>query len=80
MREEWNKWMMDETRHEFTPKGGLKQPTIEQVCQQIKQSWSSVREDIFVKYFKKYNISNTLNDSEDYLIYAEDKEKEEEES
>jgi hypothetical protein len=31
MREEWNKWMMDETQHEFTPKGALKRPTIKQV-------------------------------------------------
>jgi hypothetical protein len=24
MRKEWNKWMMDETQHEFKPKGALK--------------------------------------------------------
>jgi hypothetical protein len=53
MREEWNKWMMDETQHEFTPKRALKRPTITQVCQWIKQSWSTVREDIIVKPFKK---------------------------
>jgi hypothetical protein len=79
MREEWNKWMMDETQHEFTPKGALKLPTIKQVCQWIKQSWSTVREDIIVKSFKKCGISNTLDCSEDHLIYEEDNDDDEEE-
>ena len=64
--------MMDETQHEFTPKGAVKRPTIKQVCQWIKQSWSRVREDITVKSFKKCSIRNDLNGSENHLIYEED--------
>jgi hypothetical protein len=72
--------MMDETQHEFTTtKGALKRPTIKQVCQWIKQSWSTVREDIIVKSFKKCGISNALNGSEDHLIYEEDNDDDEEE-
>ena len=67
---------MDETQHEFTPKGALKRPTIKQVCQWIKQSWSRVREDIIVKSFKKCGISNALDGSEDHLIYEEHNEEE----
>ncbi|KAJ9601175.1 hypothetical protein L9F63_000643 [Diploptera punctata] len=74
-----NKWMMDETQHEFTPKGALKQHTIKQVCQWIKQSWSRVREDIIVKSFKKCGVSYARDGSEDHLIYKEDNEDEEEE-
>jgi hypothetical protein len=59
---------MDETQHEFTPKGALKRPTIKQVCQLIKQSWSTVREDIIVNSFKKCGISNALDGSEDHLF------------
>ena len=70
---------MDETQHEFTPKGALKRPTIKQVCQWIKQSWSRVREDIIVKSFKKCGISNALDGSEDHLIYEEDNDDDEEE-
>ena len=33
MREELNKWMMDETQPEFIQKGALKRPTAKQVCQ-----------------------------------------------
>jgi hypothetical protein len=76
---EWNKWMMDETQHEFTPKGALKRPTIKQVCQWIKQLWSTVREDIIVKSFKKCGISNALDGSEDHFIYEEDNDDDEEE-
>jgi hypothetical protein len=42
------------------------------VCQWIKQSWSTVREDIIDKSFKKCGISNALDGSEDHLIYEED--------
>ena len=83
MREEWNKWMMDETQHEFTSKGGLIRPAIKQACQWIKQSWSRVREVNIVKSLKKCGISNALDGKEDHIIYKEDndddEEKEEEE-
>ena len=59
----------DETQYRITPKGALKRPTIKQVCQWIKQSWSRVREDIIVKSFKKCGISNALDGSEDHLIF-----------
>jgi hypothetical protein len=78
MGEEWNKRMMDETKHKFTQKGALQRPTIKQVCLWIKQSWSGVREDI-VKYFKKCGISNALDGNEDSLINEEDNDDEEEE-
>ncbi|KAJ9577336.1 hypothetical protein L9F63_006080, partial [Diploptera punctata] len=58
---------MDETQHEFTPKGALKRHTIKQVCQ-----WSRVREVIIVKSFKKCGVNNALDGSEDHLIYEED--------
>ena len=64
MREEWNKWMMDETKHQFMRKETLKWFTIKEVCQWIKQSWSKVREDI-VKSIKKCGISNPLDGSEE---------------
>ena len=67
MRVEWNKWMMDETQHEVTPKGALKRSTIKEVYQWIKQSWSMAIEDIIIKYFKKCGISNALDGSEDHL-------------
>ena len=69
---------MDETQHEFTPKGAIKWPTIKQVCQWIKQSWSRVREVIIVKSFKKCGISNPLDGSEVHLTYEEDDDNEEE--
>ena len=46
--------------------------------QWVKQSWSIVREDIII-YFKKCGISNDLDGSEDHLMYAEDKDDNEEE-
>ncbi|KAJ9584175.1 hypothetical protein L9F63_021472 [Diploptera punctata] len=63
---------MDEIQHEFTLKGALKRHTIKQVCQWIKKSWSRVREDIIVKSFKKCDVSNARDGSEDHLMYEED--------
>ena len=53
------------------------------MCQWIKQPLSRLREDIIVKTFKKSDISNALDGSEQLVLVHEkysDEEEEEEES
>ncbi|KAH1185488.1 hypothetical protein KIL84_018237 [Mauremys mutica] len=71
MREEWNKYMCDESQHEVTKSGRMKRPGISKVCQWIKTSWDAVKEDIIIKSFKKCGISNALDGEEDDLIYED---------
>ena len=72
---------MDEIKHQFTPQGALWRSTIKQLYeyQWIKQLWSTVKEDIIVKSFKKWSKSNPLDGNEDNLTYEEDDDDEEEE-
>mgnify|MGYP003623222955 FL=1 len=79
MREEWNKWMMDASVHQLTPKGALKRPSISQVCEWVKTSWSKVNEQTIVKSFLKCGISNALDGSEDHFLYEDDDDDDEEE-
>lgn len=46
MREEWNKWMAA-GNHDLTPTGRIKRPTITQVCEWVKTSWHSVKDEMY---------------------------------
>ncbi|XP_056407556.1 uncharacterized protein LOC130300905 [Hyla sarda] len=71
MREEWNKYLCDETQHEVTNSGRMKRPSITKVCQWVKTSWNTVSEDIVIRSFKKCGISNALDREEDEVIYED---------
>lgn len=73
MREEWNKWMAA-GNHDLTPTGRMKRPTITQVCEWVKTSWDSVKEEIVVHSFKKCGISNASDGSEDGILYEDSEE------
>jgi hypothetical protein len=67
MHEEWTKWM-SVPNHDLTPTARMKRPTIMQVCDWVKTSRQSVKEEIVVKSFKKCGISNALHGTEDVLF------------
>ncbi|CAI5770390.1 pogo transposable element with KRAB domain [Podarcis lilfordi] len=73
MREEWNKWMAA-GNHDLTPTGRMKRPTITQVCEWVKTSWHSVKEEIVVRSFKKCGISNALDGNEDGILHEDSEE------
>ena len=73
MREEWNKWMAA-GNHDLTPTGRMKRPTITQVCEWVKTSWHSVKEEIVVQSFKKCGISNALDGNEDGILFEDSEE------
>lgn len=52
----------------------MKRPTITQVCEWVKRSWDSVKEEIVVQSFKKCGISNALDGSEDCILYEDSEE------
>ncbi|KAF7247657.1 Allantoicase [Varanus komodoensis] len=72
MREEWNKWMAA-GNHDLAPTGRMKRPTITQVCEWVKTSWHSGKEEI-VQAFKKCGISNALDGTEDGVLYEDSEE------
>ena len=70
MREEWTKWTEAPTHH-VTPTGRVKQPSISNVCEWVKNSWQRVKSETIVKSLKKCGISNALDGSEDDILYEE---------
>ncbi|XP_069593726.1 bromodomain testis-specific protein [Ranitomeya imitator] len=73
MREEWNKWMAA-GNHDLTPTGRMKRPTITQVCEWVKTSWQSVKDETIIRSFKKCGISNALDGTEDGMLYEDSEE------
>jgi len=70
MHEEWAKWIEAPTHH-VTPAGTVKQPSISNVCEWVKNSWQQVQSETIVKSLKKCGISNTQDGSEDDILYEE---------
>ncbi|CAG8838534.1 32107_t:CDS:2, partial [Gigaspora margarita] len=50
----------------------LKRANLSTVCHWVLNTWNDISEDIIVRAFKKYGISNCLLGSKDYLIYNDD--------
>jgi len=70
MHEEWAKRNEAQTHH-VTPAGTVKQPSISNVCEWVKNSWQRVKSETIVKSFKKCGISNALDQSEDDILCEE---------
>ena len=49
----------------------MKRPSISNVCEWVKNSWQRLRSENIVKSFKKCDISNTVDGSEDDILYEE---------
>ena len=50
----------------------MKQPSISNVCEWVKNSWQQVKSETIVKSLKKCGISNALDGSEDILYEESD--------
>ena len=70
--------IISKAAYQLIPKGALERPSISQVCEWVKMSWSNVNEQTVVKSFLKCGISNTLDGSEDHFLYIDDDDDEQE--
>ena len=62
---------MDPSRHEFTPSGNLKKPSVNDMSDWVLQSWNAILESMVAKSFKKCCISNAMDGTEDDLIFED---------
>ena len=53
------------------PAGRVKQPSISNVCEWVKNSWHWVKSETIVKSLKKCGIRNALEGSEDDILCEE---------
>ena len=68
MRDKWSTWMLDGEKT-FTKGGLIKAPTLSTLCTLVKESWDAIDEKRVIKAFKKCGISNSLDGTEDDLLY-----------
>ena len=65
--EKWNAWMSLD-QFTYTKGENLKKPDYSIICKQILEAWAEIPKEIIVKSFKKYDISNAMDESEDDLF------------
>ena len=63
---------MDDSGHSFTTGGNTKAASLATVCEWVVKSWAEVKTECIEKSFKKYSISNTMDGTEDDLLWHED--------
>ena len=72
VRKRWMEWMA-EGIHEFTMSGRQKKPSEELILSWIVGAWQDISEEIIESSFPKCGITNSLDGTEDDLVYeAED--------
>ena len=47
------------------------EPTVTQICEWVKTSWQSGKNETVVKSFKKCGISSAVDSSEDAILYEQ---------
>ena len=71
---EYNKWFCEPNR-ELTPTGKIKRSALHIIAHWVSAAWKSIQAPMIVKSFKKCCISNSLDGSEDDVLWnAEDDE------
>lgn len=71
LREKWINWMMDGEKT-YTKGGNVRQASLDTVCSWVLEAWNSINSDIVQKSFKKCGISNSLDGTEDDMLWDDD--------
>ena len=68
VRKRWMEWMA-EGIHEFTASGRQKKPSEELILSWIAGAWQDISKEMIESSFLKCGITNSLDGSEDDLVY-----------
>ncbi|MGH0129297.1 UNVERIFIED_CONTAM: hypothetical protein FKN15_004776 [Acipenser sinensis] len=83
VKKKYIKWMAD-AEHAYTPTGRIQKPSLSTLAEWILFAWNSTSAELIQKSFKKCSITNSLDGSEDLLLWEDENdsasEEEEEES
>jgi DDE superfamily endonuclease len=73
LRRYWHEWMIG-GGNGVTKSGNLKRADLATTSKWVLNAWNDISNEIVIRAFKKYGISNCITGSEDHFIY-EDEEK-----
>jgi hypothetical protein len=62
-------WLIN-GNHTLTKGGNLRKPTVTNLCQWILQAWEDLNPNTIIRGFKKCSISNSLDGTEDDMLWA----------
>ena len=71
MRERWITWMV-EGEKSLTPAGNVKAPSLTTVTSWVLEAWRGLPEEMVARSFKKCGISNSIDGTEDDILWEED--------
>jgi len=71
LRQQYQTWIADPS-HELTETGKMKHAAPSEVAQWVLAAWKAIPESIIVRSFKKCCISNTLDRSDDDIVWEDD--------
>jgi hypothetical protein len=74
VREYWHAWMF-EGKGRVTPKGNLARPELSTVVTWVKEAWNKIPCEMIVKSFLKTSIANSLDGTQDDILWEDDSEK-----
>lgn len=69
MKKKWNEWMNDESQHTYTKGGRMRKPEMDVICKWIIEAWNDIDPNIIVRSFLKCCLTNSMDGSEDDLIW-----------
>lgn len=75
-REQWIQWMSNGLA-EKTAAGNFKRPSLSLVANWMKTSWETIPADMIQKSFKKCGISNSMDGTEDDILWNDKNDDEE---
>ena len=70
IRKRWTEWMLNGEKS-FTKGGAMKKAELSVVATWVKEAWEEISVAIVIKSFKKCSISNSMDGSEDDILYSD---------
>ena len=68
LQKRWNDWYGSDD-HTFTVTGRMRKVELQDICQWSIDAWSELNTQIIVKTFKKCCISNSMDGTEDNIVW-----------
>ncbi|GFU73219.1 pogo transposable element with KRAB domain [Trichonephila clavipes] len=68
LKRQWNIWLL-EGEKSFTKGIHMRHVSLEIVCEWIIKAWNEIKPDFIQKSFKKCSVSNSIDGTEDDIIY-----------
>lgn len=71
LRRRWNEWIGGDD-HTYTASGKMRKPEMDEICQWVSDAWNGLDTDIIVRSFLKCSISNSLDGTEDDVLWQDE--------